>query len=55
MQTIQNAISGILIKAALAVKDNSTKKQRIMTLWENVVISAATVERLFSDYGLQGE
>jgi len=46
MQSLQNAISGILIKAALSAKDKSIQKQRIMTLWESGIIPAEAVERL---------
>jgi len=55
MQKLKNAISGILIKAALASKDKPIQKQRLMTLWENGIIPAETVERLFSVHALKGE
>lgn len=55
MQTVKNAISGILIKAALSSANKSTQKQRIMNLWERGIIPAETVERLFYAHSLRGE
>lgn len=55
MQTVKNAISGILIKAALSAANKSTQKQRIMTLWERGIIPADLVENLIQAHGLKGE
>jgi hypothetical protein len=46
-------VKSLAIKVALCPKNASSKKRRVMCLWERGILTAGDVERIFLDQGLK--